>query len=45
MVNIKLTFSDIVTILQKVAIDIKEHIGELRELDAASGDGDLGITV
>jgi dihydroxyacetone kinase-like protein len=45
MADIKLTFNDIVAILQKMAIDMKEHIGELRELDAASGDGDLGVTV
>ena len=45
MNNTKLTCSDIVAILQKVAIDMTEHIGELRDLDAASGDGDLGVTV
>jgi hypothetical protein len=28
-----------------VAIDMTENIVELRDLDAASGDGDLGVTV
>jgi phosphoenolpyruvate---glycerone phosphotransferase subunit DhaL len=45
MTDIKLTFNDIVATLQKMALDMKDHINELRELDAASGDGDLGVTV
>ncbi len=45
MTDVELAFYDIVTILRMMAADIKEHIDELRELDAASGDGDLGVTV
>jgi phosphoenolpyruvate---glycerone phosphotransferase subunit DhaL len=32
-------------ILEGVASDMKQHVEELRELDAVLGDGDLGITV
>lgn len=45
MIDIKLTSADVVSILQQVAADIKEHADELRELDAVIGDGDLGITI
>ncbi len=45
MEDVKLTFSDIVAILQQVSSDMKGHAEELRELDAATGDGDLGVTV
>lgn len=43
--DLKLSYNDIVSILLKMTNDMKEHIEELRELDAASGDGDLGVTV
>ena len=43
--DIKLNYSDIISILLKMTIDMKKHIEELRELDAASGDGDLGVTM
>jgi phosphoenolpyruvate---glycerone phosphotransferase subunit DhaL len=33
------------TILAGLATDMKQHVEELRELDAALGDGDLGVTV
>ena len=45
MTDAKLTSKDIVSILTKVAADMKGHINELRELDAIIGDGDLGITM
>ena len=35
----------IITILQKVASDLKSHAEELRQLDAKLGDGDLGVTI
>ena len=45
MTDVKLNSEDIISILKEVAIDMKEHIDELRELDAAIGDGDLGVTI
>lgn len=36
---------DLVTVMQKMATGLKEHVDELRDLDAALGDGDLGVTV
>jgi phosphoenolpyruvate---glycerone phosphotransferase subunit DhaL len=36
---------DIRDILADVGADLREHVEELRELDAMLGDGDLGITV
>lgn len=43
--DLKLTYNEIISILLKTTLDMKKHIDELRELDAASGDGDLGVTV
>ncbi len=45
MTDARLTFSEIVELLKKMAVDMSGHIEELRELDAASGDGDLGVTI
>ena len=33
------------SILQSVAVDLKSHSEELRQLDAKVGDGDLGVTI
>jgi dihydroxyacetone kinase-like protein len=40
-----LTAADLRSILGAVALDMQGHLEELRQLDAALGDGDLGITV
>ncbi len=40
-----ITLTDLVTVLQKTAEELKHHIDELRDLDAALGDGDLGVTI
>jgi len=40
-----LTREDVIAALLKVADDLTAQADELRELDAAIGDGDLGITV
>ena len=40
-----LTQSEVVAVLRKQAADLTAHAEELRALDAAIGDGDLGITV
>jgi dihydroxyacetone kinase-like protein len=45
MTDIKLTLKDIASLLMKMAVDMKGHIDELREMDAVIGDGDLGITI
>jgi dihydroxyacetone kinase-like protein len=45
MTDVKLAFQDITSILTGVAVDMKGHIDELRELDAVIGDGDLGVTI
>ena len=45
MDELMITRQDLVTILQKTAVDIKKHVNELRDLDAALGDGDLGVTI
>jgi len=36
---------DLVVVLQKTALELKQHVDELRDLDAALGDGDLGVTI
>lgn len=41
----RLTAEDVVAILARTADDLTSRADELRELDAAIGDGDLGITV
>jgi len=40
----KLTSADLIEILEKMAKDIMESQDAIRELDAAMGDGDLGVT-
>jgi dihydroxyacetone kinase-like protein len=45
MNDLGLTCADLQAILQGVALDLEGHLEELRELDAALGDGDLGVTV
>ena len=40
-----LTAADLRAILDAMALDMQGHLEELRELDAALGDGDLGITM
>jgi dihydroxyacetone kinase-like protein len=36
---------DLIKVLKKTAVNLKEHVNELRDLDAALGDGDLGVTI
>ena len=45
MAEILLDIDGIKSILQSVAIDMKSHSEELRQLDAKVGDGDLGVTI
>jgi dihydroxyacetone kinase-like protein len=45
MTDFILTCADLRSILGAVALDMGGHLDELRELDAALGDGDLGITM
>lgn len=45
MADNKITQKDLVIILQKTAVELKQHIDELRDMDAALGDGDLGVTI
>ncbi len=45
MRGIQLNRADLISILVKVAGDMKGHVDELRDLDAVMGDGDLGVTV
>jgi dihydroxyacetone kinase-like protein len=45
MADYKITQKDLVAMLQKTAISLKQHVDELHELDAALGDGDLGVTI
>ena len=45
MGNFSLSQKDLIGILYKVADGMKQHVDELRDLDAALGDGDLGITM
>ncbi len=40
-----LTIASIISVLKDVASDQKDHIEELRQLDAVLGDGDMGITM
>lgn len=40
-----LSSKDLCIILGRVAADIRGHVEELRDLDAVTGDGDLGITI
>jgi phosphoenolpyruvate---glycerone phosphotransferase subunit DhaL len=45
MRGIQLKRADLISILIKVAGDMKGHVDPLRDLDAVMGDGDLGVTV
>ena len=45
MNELKVSHPDFVTVLAQTAVDLKGHVEELRDLDAALGDGDLGVTV
>jgi dihydroxyacetone kinase-like protein len=45
MSEFTLTNKDLVTVLQQTALNFAQHVDELRDLDAALGDGDLGVTV
>jgi len=45
MYELIISRQDLVVVLQKMAAGLKEHVDELRDLDAALGDGDLGVTV
>ena len=45
MYELIISRKDLVAVLQKMAAGLKEHVDELRDLDAALGDGDLGVTV
>lgn len=45
MSELAITRQDLVFVLQKTAVGLKQHVDELRDLDAALGDGDLGVTV
>jgi dihydroxyacetone kinase-like protein len=40
-----ITQQDLISVLKNTAMDLKEHVDELRDLDAALGDGDLGVTI
>ena len=45
MSEISIDIDNVKSILQSVAIDLKSHSEELRQLDAKVGDGDLGVTI
>ncbi|MFC1951482.1 dihydroxyacetone kinase subunit DhaL [Chloroflexota bacterium] len=45
MTQLILTTVNIVSMLKEVAADLESHSEELRQLDAAIGDGDLGVTI
>lgn len=45
MKDFYLSQKDLLIVLQNVAVGMKQHIDELRDLDAALGDGDLGVTM
>ncbi len=45
MRDVKLSREDLSEVLIAVARDMKGHVDQLRDLDAAAGDGDLGVTV
>ena len=45
MADLNLTVESLKGVLKKVAEDLKTHADELRELDAKTGDGDLGVTI
>ncbi len=41
----RLSLEDVKAVLEKVGADVGEYSERLRELDAAAGDGDLGVTM
>lgn len=45
MNDFSLSQENLIRLLQKVAAGMKQHVDELRDLDAALGDGDLGVTM
>ena len=45
MADLNLTTESLKDVLIKVADDLRTHTNELRELDAQTGDGDLGVTI
>jgi len=45
MSNLQLSGLDLCGVFEAMAHDMKAHLEELRDLDAALGDGDLGITM
>ena len=45
MSEISLDVDGMKALLQSVAVDLKSHSEELRQLDAKVGDGDLGVTI
>lgn len=45
MSGLELTCDDLRRILVAMARDVRNHVDELRDLDAALGDGDLGVTM
>jgi phosphoenolpyruvate---glycerone phosphotransferase subunit DhaL len=45
MSALELTCADLRVLLEGMALDMRDHLEELRELDAVLGDGDLGITM
>ncbi len=45
MNNFTLSQNDLIELLQQVATGMTQHVDELRDLDAALGDGDLGVTM
>lgn len=45
MSELYLDSARLIAILNEVALDLKEHAEDLRQLDARLGDGDLGVTI
>lgn len=45
MTGTKLSRADLNSIFIKIAIDMRGHVDQLRDLDAVMGDGDLGVTI
>jgi phosphoenolpyruvate---glycerone phosphotransferase subunit DhaL len=45
MKEIKLSNDDVIVLLQRTSELLRQHVNELRDLDAALGDGDLGVTI
>jgi len=45
VIDLSLSASEMAHVVREVAVGIREHSEELRELDATVGDGDLGVTI